>query len=77
MPSGMQQHKNILACYEFNKPIDGFYNRLELTDPQLPDDPADPLKNQAMAYFKEWKRTYRRPNSSPVAVADDYQALDA
>ncbi|KAF8596473.1 Di-copper centre-containing protein [Ceratobasidium sp. AG-I] len=70
-PGGKESHKNILAFYKFDQPVNGFYNRLELIDPQ------DPEKKQAMSYFKQWNRTYRRPNSSPVAVTEDYQALDA
>ncbi|KAG9084640.1 hypothetical protein FRC06_003964 [Ceratobasidium sp. 370] len=73
-PEGGQTyyHHNVLAYYKFNQPIDGFNNRLERVEIQGPHPPPD-----EMAYFKEWDRTYRRPNSKPEAVTEDYKALDA
>ncbi|KAG9093767.1 hypothetical protein FS749_013789, partial [Ceratobasidium sp. UAMH 11750] len=65
-------HHNVLAYYKFNQKIDGFNNRLERVEIQGPHPPPD-----EMAYFKEWERTYRRPNSKPEAVTEDYKALDA
>ncbi|KAG8739839.1 hypothetical protein FRC10_005069 [Ceratobasidium sp. 414] len=66
-------HHNVLAYYKFNQfPVDGFNNRLEVVEIQGPHPPPN-----EMAYFKEWDRTYRRPNSKPEAVTEDYKALDA
>ncbi|CCO34801.1 hypothetical protein RSOLAG1IB_10331 [Rhizoctonia solani AG-1 IB] len=75
MPGGgRERHNNILAYYEFHRPIDGFNNRLEYKI--IYDAKDDKKVPDTMAYFKEWKRTYRCPNSSPVDVADDYQQVN-
>ncbi|QRV93605.1 tyrosinase [Ceratobasidium sp. AG-Ba] len=69
------QHLNPLNHYAFTHRVDGFNNRLEVPEWQhLPDSKPPP---QQMAYFKEWTRTYRRPNSSPINVQEDYKALNA
>ncbi|KAG8791689.1 hypothetical protein FRC12_008387 [Ceratobasidium sp. 428] len=71
MPGGGKKtHENILSYYEFHQPIDGFNNRLEYKS--IYDAKADPPRApDTMAYFKEWNRTYRCPNSSPVEVNDN------
>ncbi|CCO36138.1 Tyrosinase [Rhizoctonia solani AG-1 IB] len=48
---------------------------MEVSEFQNLPDPDNPPKE--MAYFREWKRTWRRPNSSPVNVQENYAALDA
>jgi len=76
IPNGQTQDvENILAHYKFHQPIDGFNNRLEYkiiydarAEPRLPPD--------TMAYFKEWDRTYRCPNSSPIEVSDDIEQVN-
>ncbi|QRW07775.1 tyrosinase [Ceratobasidium sp. AG-Ba] len=69
------QHLNPLNHYAFTHHVDGFNNRLEVPEWQhLPNSKPPP---QQMAYFKEWTRTYRRPNSSPINVQEDYKALNA
>ncbi|KAG8791695.1 hypothetical protein FRC12_008393 [Ceratobasidium sp. 428] len=66
-------HPNVLAYYSFNKPVDGFTNRLEIVEIQTSGKPLP----EDIAYFREWNRTYRRPNSSPINVTEDYNALNA
>ncbi|QRV97162.1 tyrosinase [Ceratobasidium sp. AG-Ba] len=68
------QHLNPLNHYAFTHPVDGFNNRLEVPEWQNLPDPHNPP--QQLAYFKEWTRTYRRPNSSPINVLEDYKALN-
>ncbi|KAG9124220.1 hypothetical protein FRC07_012369 [Ceratobasidium sp. 392] len=69
------KHDNVLAYYKFHKlegpPIAGFKNRPELTgEIQGQGFP------QATAYFADWNRTYRRPNSSPHEVEENYSAMN-
>ncbi|KAG8717207.1 hypothetical protein FRC08_007989 [Ceratobasidium sp. 394] len=66
MPGGIAAHRNVLAFFEFTPPVDGFSNRLR-TNRLFPDP--------AIAYFREWERTYRHPNSSPVGVNENYNAI--
>ncbi|KAG8774548.1 hypothetical protein FRC12_001920 [Ceratobasidium sp. 428] len=76
MPGGEKQaHENVLAYYEFHQPVDGFNNRLEYKS--IHDAMANPLQGpDTMAYFKEWKRTYRCPNSSPIEVNDNIAQIN-
>ncbi|QRV78699.1 tyrosinase [Ceratobasidium sp. AG-Ba] len=75
-PDGrQQQHQNPLAYYKFTQSVDGFNNRMEVPEWQNQTSLDGPP--QLMAYFREWNRTYRRPNSRPVGVTEDYKALDA
>jgi len=70
MPDGESlDHDNILASYTFNAPIDGFNDRLEYTDIHL--------KDQAIAYFKQWARTYRWPSSTPNNPTENIEGLNA
>ncbi|KAG8774549.1 hypothetical protein FRC12_001921 [Ceratobasidium sp. 428] len=76
MPGGGKQtHENILTYYEFHQPIDGFNNRLEYKT--IYDAKAQPQKDpDTMAYFKEWNRTYRCPNSSPIECNDNIAQIN-
>jgi hypothetical protein len=76
MPGGgKEKHDNILTYYKFHQPVNGFNNRLEYKI--IYDARADPKRPpDTMAYFKEWDRTYRCPNSSPIEVSDNIEQVN-
>ncbi|CAE6466124.1 unnamed protein product [Rhizoctonia solani] len=61
-------YENVLAYYRLNHPVDGFNNRWRTNRV---------YKESARAYFREWDRTYRHPNSQAVSVTEDYAAINA
>ncbi|CUA74494.1 hypothetical protein RSOLAG22IIIB_11251 [Rhizoctonia solani] len=72
MPQGkVESYDNPLACFWLNHPVDGFVNRWETQSatgvyPNL----------AARAYFREWKRTYRNPDSRAEGAADNYAGIN-
>lgn len=76
MPSGaVEPHENFLKFYEFNNEIDGFNDRLEYKDIY---DARNPNKQpDTLAYFKQWNRTYRWPDSTPINVTENIAGLNA
>jgi hypothetical protein len=74
-PGGEEESvRNILKFYEFEKPIDGFNDRLEYKD--IYDAMDENKKPDTIAYFKQWKRTYRWPDSTPVEPKEDITGLN-
>jgi len=63
------EHENILASYKFNKIIDGFDNRPELSE-------IVPVEKWVVSYYKQWKRTYRWPNSTPSDTKEDIDGMN-
>ncbi|KAF8602248.1 Di-copper centre-containing protein [Ceratobasidium sp. AG-I] len=65
-------YDNILACYHFDPPVQGFTDRPEYSD-RMHRKPGD---SQSIAYFGQWKRTYRWPSSSPSDPVEDIKSLN-
>lgn len=70
VPDGVElDHDNILASYTFNKTIDGFDDRLQI-------EAIAPVVNWVVSYYKQWKRTYKWPNSTPTDTQENLNGLN-
>ncbi|QRV97160.1 tyrosinase [Ceratobasidium sp. AG-Ba] len=68
MPSGKEEeHNNPLYSYRFVSQVNGFDNRYHGNRI---------YKKPGRAYFKEWDRTYRNPDSRPYDVTEDYAKVN-
>ncbi|CAE6452022.1 unnamed protein product, partial [Rhizoctonia solani] len=68
MPRGStKSHENVLAYYQFNRPVDGFNNQYRRNRV---------FASSGWSYYKEWNRTYRHPESRAVNVKEDYNSIN-
>ncbi|QRV82967.1 tyrosinase [Ceratobasidium sp. AG-Ba] len=68
MPSGQEEeHNNPLYSYRFVSQVNGFDNRYHGN--RIYQKPG-------RAYFKEWDRTYRNPDSRPHDVTENYAEVN-
>lgn len=65
-------HENILAYYRFETPVRGFTDRPEYSD-RSHREHGDA---KSIAYFGQWKRTYRWPSSRPDDPIEDIESLN-